>query len=389
MPRNGSGSYSPPAASFPAVPSTLIESTKFNAVINDIATALTGSIAADGQTTVTANQSMSGYKHVSVANAASATDYAAAGQVVKNAFTYAASSAGSDSYSINLLISPGSLSAGYRFQFLADVDNTGACTLDVNSIGATAILLADGSTPHNGAIQANSIADVVYDGTQFLLLNPSYADSIASAVVNASTTLQIGGVSISATAAEINLLHGITAGTVAASKFVLVDASKDIGNFGIVTATSFVGALTGNVTGNVTGNLTGNVTGNVTGSSGSCTGNSATATLANSIAANTVTDAKVYWESITTESSFTVANNSSTVIPAGLYIYLSTDLTSFLSGYLSIQLQGHAGWVGAVGKSASYNTSVAFDSIYSDGTNIRMYNNALGGTATVYYKKLA
>ena len=48
-------------------------------------------------------------------------------------------------------------------------------------------------------------------------------------------------------------------------------------------AGTFEGALTGAVTGNVTGNLTGNVTGNVTGSSGSCTGNAATATIANSI----------------------------------------------------------------------------------------------------------
>ena len=67
---------------------------------------------------------------------------------------------------------------------------------------------------------------------------------------------------------------------------------------GALTATSFVGDLTGNVTGdltgdvtgdltgnvtgnltgNVTGNLTGNVTGNTSGSSGSCTGNAATAT---------------------------------------------------------------------------------------------------------------
>ena len=45
---------------------------------------------------------------------------------------------------------------------------------------------------------------------------------------------------------------------------------------GVVTATSFSGAITGAVTGDVTGN----VTGNVTGSSGSCTGNSATATVA-------------------------------------------------------------------------------------------------------------
>ncbi len=38
------------------------------------------------------------------------------------------------------------------------------------------------------------------------------------------------------------------------------------------------GTIDANLTGNVTGNLTGNVTGNVTGSSGSCTGNAATAT---------------------------------------------------------------------------------------------------------------
>ena len=40
---------------------------------------------------------------------------------------------------------------------------------------------------------------------------------------------------------------------------------------GIVTATSFVGPLTGAVTGNVIGNLTGNVTGNVSGNAGTAT----------------------------------------------------------------------------------------------------------------------
>ena len=40
--------------------------------------------------------------------------------------------------------------------------------------------------------------------------------------------------------------------------------------------------VTGNVTGDVTGNVTGDVTGNVSGSSGSCTGNAATATNAGS-----------------------------------------------------------------------------------------------------------
>ena len=43
------------------------------------------------------------------------------------------------------------------------------------------------------------------------------------------------------------------------------------------------GDITGNLTGDVTGNLTGDVTGNVSGSSGSCTGNAATATRIDTI----------------------------------------------------------------------------------------------------------
>ena len=142
MSRNGSGVYSPPAASFPAVASTLIESAKYNDVINDLATALTGSLAADGQTTVTANLPMSTYHHTDVGNATALTNYASADQVVDNALLYAASTAGSDTYAITLAISPGTYGAGQRFQFKADVDNTGACTLNINSLGAKSILLA-------------------------------------------------------------------------------------------------------------------------------------------------------------------------------------------------------------------------------------------------------
>lgn len=50
---NGSGVYTAPASSFPAVASTLIESAKYNAVINDIATALTNCVTKDGQSTTT------------------------------------------------------------------------------------------------------------------------------------------------------------------------------------------------------------------------------------------------------------------------------------------------------------------------------------------------
>lgn len=51
MPRNGSGTYSLPEASF--VPNTPIASAAVNSDFSDIASAITASIAADGQTTIT------------------------------------------------------------------------------------------------------------------------------------------------------------------------------------------------------------------------------------------------------------------------------------------------------------------------------------------------
>ena len=73
---------------------------------------------------------------------------------------------------------------------------------------------------------------------------------------------------VTPTQAELNRCDITTEGTIEASKVVTSDASNNIIGGASITATTFVGALTGDVTGNATG------------SSGSCTGNAATATSA-------------------------------------------------------------------------------------------------------------
>ena len=60
MPFNGSGAFTPPGASFPVVAGSVIDSTKHNAVINDIADGLSTCVTKDGQTTITADQPMGG-----------------------------------------------------------------------------------------------------------------------------------------------------------------------------------------------------------------------------------------------------------------------------------------------------------------------------------------
>lgn len=59
----------------------MISQTDVNAEMDDIATALTASLAKDGQTVPTANLPMGGYKLTGVGNGSARTDYAAMGQV--------------------------------------------------------------------------------------------------------------------------------------------------------------------------------------------------------------------------------------------------------------------------------------------------------------------
>jgi len=157
-----------------------------------------------------------------------------------------------------------------------------------------------------------------------------------------------------------NLFDGVTAGTVTASKAVVVDASKDIGEFSTITSVRVKGTSTlemyadganfvalnySDGTGGVNfydgatglvasvdnagegtftkitstvfvGDLTGDVTGNVTGSSGSCTGNSATATTAGSLSGVTSTAAElnIMDGSATTQATVALALDDGVVI---------------------------------------------------------------------------
>jgi len=63
--------------------------------------------------------------------------------------------------------------------------------------------------------------------------------------------LSIASTSVDATAAEINQIHGITDGTVAANKAVIVDCNKDITGFRNITLTGELDAASLDISGNV------------------------------------------------------------------------------------------------------------------------------------------
>lgn len=81
MSRNGAGVYSLPAGN-PVVTGTTITASWANNTLNDIATALTSSIAVDGQSTVTANLPMSGFKLTGCGSASASGEPLVYGQAI-------------------------------------------------------------------------------------------------------------------------------------------------------------------------------------------------------------------------------------------------------------------------------------------------------------------
>ena len=73
MSRNGSGTYSLPAGN-PVVTGTTISSTWANNTMNDLAAALTDSVAADGQTPMTGNLDLNTHKAVNLVAGSAAGD---------------------------------------------------------------------------------------------------------------------------------------------------------------------------------------------------------------------------------------------------------------------------------------------------------------------------
>ena len=99
----------------------------------------------------------------------------------------------------------------------------------------------------------------VYDGdgtgtpleistTELVIKDGSFNLDVASH--DGTNGLKLGGTLVTTSAAELNLLDGITAGTVSASKFLLVDSNKDLTGLRNLTATGTITAANFTGTGN-------------------------------------------------------------------------------------------------------------------------------------------
>ena len=185
MARDGSGNFTNPYPDF--VSGTVISSTQVDSNNSDIATALTQSIAVDGQSVVTANLPMATKKFTGLGAGSAATDSANLGQVQAQAYIWGASAGGSaDALTISTSPAITAYAAGQVFRLVASANNTGAATIAVSGLAAKAIQ-RNGSALAAADIVSGKIYELIYDGTQFQL---------SSAFATTPTTITAAGAAL-------------------------------------------------------------------------------------------------------------------------------------------------------------------------------------------------
>lgn len=86
-----------------------------------------------------------------------------------------ASATGTDAYAITVVPAITVYATNQEFTFIADVANTGACTLNVSALGAKTIKKNVSSDLETGDIVAGQIVKVIYDGTAFQMVSRTSA----------------------------------------------------------------------------------------------------------------------------------------------------------------------------------------------------------------------
>jgi hypothetical protein len=175
MPRDGAGNYTLPLAD--VVTGTTILSAWANPTMADVKSALTASIAKDGQTNPSANLPMNGFKHTGVGAASMRTDYASVADVQDSLPNFCGNAGGTaDALTVPALMALAAYVDGQIFWIRATATNTTtAPTLKVGALAAITIKKAGGVALEAGGITTGSIYGFIRDVTQacFTLINPA------------------------------------------------------------------------------------------------------------------------------------------------------------------------------------------------------------------------
>ena len=153
-----------------------VRADRFDSFSGDLALALNNVLTRDGQNAPSSDLPMGGHQHTNVADATDRAHYAAYGQVLDKTgeFVAPADVGGTgDAITLTPTVAVTALTAGLAYWFVAKTLNTGAVTVAVSGLAAVAIAKRGSTGLAAGDLPVGMLALIIYDGTQFQLVNAS------------------------------------------------------------------------------------------------------------------------------------------------------------------------------------------------------------------------
>ena len=177
MPRDGSGTFT--RTDGVQIGSTVwqqadaagvnIEAPDHDTHDQDIAQALTDSLAKDGQTVATGDLQMGNNEITGMADGSANTSAATVRQIQNQSGSYGTDVGVANAYNVSVSPSLGAYATGVVIRFEPANSNTGASTITVSGLAVRDIQTADGKALVGGELLAGRQVEIIDDGTAFRL----------------------------------------------------------------------------------------------------------------------------------------------------------------------------------------------------------------------------
>ena len=242
-----------------------IEISKLDAQETDFATGLSNCILRDGTGIPTAAISWNSQRLTSLGTATARTDAITTAQVQDFSVNKIGTIAGTDTITGSLTPAITAYATGMLLTFVPAATNTAAATLNIDTLGAKSVVKETTTALAAGDLVINVPAVLLYDGTNFLLLNPQKISSVTAtgtvtaATVAATSTLTVGGVAAVTTARTVSVAGtGLTGGgDLSANRTITIDqtAMKCRNLSGGGTGVAFTAQSGGSASGGADGDI--------------------------------------------------------------------------------------------------------------------------------------
>ena len=163
-----------------------IDSDKHDEEDDNLAAGINQSVNKDGSNAFTGNANLGTKRVASMGKGTARDDAVRVDQIQDTELQYAADTGSANAYVISLSPTPVAYAAGQVVRVKIANSNTGASTLNVNSIGTKAIQ-KHGAALTGGELKQNLVVPLVYDGTQFQMLSAADFDPSTAGTYVADT----------------------------------------------------------------------------------------------------------------------------------------------------------------------------------------------------------